>query len=152
MEEQAEGNAPKRQRNAAEDLSSEGSLEEKVAALRAALLASLEDSRRCAISAAELVHLEWRFSFVTDHRRLFEGGVGEPQPPGETASFRPDSTFVSSVVGAPSSVRALRWSIAAGGHGVKVGAYPTLVVTRDPASWGWSLTNRFVQLSTAHGA
>jgi len=119
---------------------------------RRSYFASLEDSRRCAISAAELVHLEWRFSFVTDHRRLFEGGVGEPQPPGETASFRPDSTFVSSVVGAPSSVRALRWSIAAGGHGVKVGAYPTLVVTRDPASWGWSLTNRFVQLSTAHGA
>ena len=45
MEEQAEGNAPKRRRIAAEDLSSEGSLENQVAALRAALLASLEDSR-----------------------------------------------------------------------------------------------------------
>jgi hypothetical protein len=84
-----------------------------------AYVGSLRDSRRNRLRSDELLDCRWHLRFKVDHRVLHRREEDE-QPECvlysdgaelETATFRSDGTFVSSVAGAPSATRQLRWRL-----------------------------------------
>mmetsp|Transcript_30714 Transcript_30714/g.99329 ORF Transcript_30714/g.99329 Transcript_30714/m.99329 type:complete len:263 (-) Transcript_30714:744-1532(-) len=86
-----------------------------------AYVGSLRDSRRILLRSDELLDCRWHLRFKVDHRALHRH-EDDQQPESilysdaadlETATFRSDGTFVSSVAGAPSATRPLRWRLIA---------------------------------------
>jgi hypothetical protein len=84
-----------------------------------AYVGSLRDSRRNRLRSDELLGCRWQLRFKIDHRALHgPDGAGQPESDPhsnaavlETATFRSDGTFLSSVAGAPSATRPLRWRL-----------------------------------------
>ena len=143
-----------------------------------AYFGSLRDGQRNQLTEEELLGCHWQLTFQFDHRviNMQEEDLSDLNQNDsiETATFRADGTFVSSVAGAPSSTRLLRWQlssphIVSPGHNssvtpglheeglgsatcsrsvVRIGAYPLLKVRRIPETWGWAMCNRFVEIRT----
>ena len=115
----------------------------------------IQDSRRRRLTTTELSCANWRFRFrqcleqfhmTNDEREQFRAR----QP--AKLNFDPDGLYTSTIPGAPSSTRPLRWQLVTVGDGsesaVRIGGYPLLRIDRTD-DWGWRMQNRFVEFFTS---
>jgi len=112
----------------------------------------LQDARRTRLTAAELTAADWHFRFKIDlqlfHSSDRERGLLHSRERAKL-NFAPDGVYTSTIPGAPSSSRPLKWSLQTSGEDtlLQIGAYPPLLVERT-ADWGWRMYNRFVEFYT----
>jgi len=110
------------------------------------------------MTAEELIAATWRFRFRMDHEALHmtdaERLVRGRERSQARLSFDATGHYSSTIPGAPSALRPLRWRLLRGARGetsVQIGAYPLLTVGRT-SDWGWTMSNRFVEFFTAASA
>ena len=117
---------------------------------RRALIHSLRDAARAAITAEELSGSLWRFRFVGPdlaHAHLTPQEREARANTCEQLYFAPEGVYTSTIPGAPSASRPLPWRIASDGRKVRIASYPPLLVSRT-ADWGWCMRNQFVEFYT----
>lgn len=98
---------------------------------REAYWTSLTDQSRTQLTSAELTGLTWNFRFLTDHMRLH--ALSSVQPP-IFSQFSPDGFYTSSLEGAPSTKRPIRWQLLrCAQDGVSPTISPTISPTVSPS-------------------
>lgn len=119
----------------------------------------LEDAKRTRLHEDELVSAAWQFRFLIDLKELHMAIDEREQSMSrerDVLRFQPDGFYTSTIPGAPSSVRPLRWRLIFDranederGHSfLQIRSYPVLKVERT-ADWGWRMHNKFVEFYTA---
>ena len=122
---------------------------------REAFIREEREARRKVITEHDLTSRAWRFSFRCDHEQVF---APASRAGGLTCAFREEG-FRSSVKGAPSQRRPLKWRLQPSSPSandqsvgapltVRVGSYPPLQVARRPDNWSWVLSNNFVRIES----